>query len=193
MKKVKIKKLLILLTLVGIAGIGTTAAYFTAYDRTINQVAVGRNVTEITEDFPGPTPIPEGENLKFKKVVCVTNDSDEMISNVDCYVRVMVSFSNYDIGKAVTLTGMDTQNWIYDADDGYYYYKNILEKGKSTTPLFTGFLIEQEKVDKQYMEQIGDFHINVYEESVQKGDFSDYRSAWDYYLNPVGRLYSGEG
>lgn len=186
MRKKAIKKSLYLLALIGMVGIGTTSAYFSAYDKIDNQVAVGRNVTEIEEDFPGPTPTPVGDYLEFKKIVAISNDySGENISDVDCYVRVMVSFSNSDIGKAVSLIEMDTVNWIYHQEDGYYYYRKPLRKGETTTPLFKGFRVVQSEVDKQYLEQIGDFHINIYEESVQKGDFQDYRTAWNYYLNPI--------
>lgn len=168
-----------------IAGVGTTYAYFSDYDKTVNQFVVGRNVTEIEEDFPGPTPTPTDTGRKFKKVVQVTNNSEEEIANVDCFVRILVTFSNYDIGKAVTLIGLDTVNWIYNDTDGYYYYKKILKKGNTTTPLFTGFKIDDEKVDEQYLESIKNFQINIYEESIQSGEFTNYRTAWDYYLNPI--------
>lgn len=188
MKKKAIKKSLFILALVGVIGIGTTSAYFSAYDKMDNQVAVGRNVTEIEEDFPGPTPTPVGDDMEFKKTVVVSNNvSGEIMSNVDCYVRVMVSYSNYDIGNAVSLVGLDTVNWVYNSSDDYYYYKKSLAKGASTTPLFTGFRVEQEKLEKQYLDKIDDFHINIYEESIQKGEFEDYQSAWNYYLNPVSR------
>lgn len=185
MKKGSIKKHVILLILIGLAGIGTTTAYFTVYDAVENRVLVGRNVTEIIENFPGPTPTPAGDHLNFKKEVYITNQSEELLSNVPCYVRAMVSFSNYDIGKAVTLLGMDRERWVYNEADGYYYYKSPLAAGQSTTALFTGFSVKQSEIDKQYLEQLNDFQINVYEESIQKGDFNDYQSAWNYYLYPL--------
>lgn len=186
MRKRAIKKSLYLLAITGMIGIGTTSAYFSAYDKIDNQMAVGRNVTEIEEDFPGPTPTPAGENIEFKKTVVISNSySEENISDVECYVRAMISFSNYDIGKAVALIGMDTTNWIYHQADGYYYYKKSLKKGEVTTPLLKGFRVIQSEVDKQYLDKINDFHINIYEESVQKGEFQDYLTAWNYYLNPI--------
>ena len=187
MKNKAIKKSLYLLILAGMIGIGTTSAYFSAYDNINNQMAVGRNETEIEEYFPGPTPTPAGEDLEFLKTVVISNNnSGENMSDVECYVRAMISYSNYDIGKAISLIGLDTSNWIFNSSDGYYYYKKSLEKGESTTPLMKGFKVDQSEVDKQYLEKIGDFHINIYEESVQKGEFQDYISAWDYYLNPIG-------
>ena len=154
MKRKVIKKSLIIVIFAGIIGIGTTSAYFSAYDKVDNHIAVGRNITEIEEDFPGPTLTPVEDDLEFKKRVVVSNTtSGENISNVECYVRVMVSYSNYDIGKAVSLVGLDTTNWFYNSADGYYYYKSSLKKGSSTTALFTGFRVDQEKVERQYLDE----------------------------------------
>lgn len=186
MKEKWMQKFLVgFLGIITIAGIGTTAAYFSDYEKVVNQLVVGRNVTEIEEDFPGPTPTPTDTGTEYKKIVQVSNQSEEESTNVDCYVRVLVTFSDYDIGQAVTLIGLDTDNWIYNEADGYYYYKNILKRGCTTTALFTGFKVEDAKVDIQYLESIKNFHINVYEESVQSGGFTDYQEAWDYYLNPI--------
>lgn len=186
MKRREQKKIwLVLCIMAGLAGIGTTSAYFSDYKKISNQAAVGRNETEIVEDFPAPTPTPTENGKKFKKIVQISNDSEEGMANVDCYVRVLVTFSNYDIGQAVSFTGLDTKHWIYNDTDGYYYYKNVLKKGSMTTPLFTGVEINTEQVDTQYLSEIKNFQINVYEESVQKGEFKNYKAAWKYYLNPI--------
>lgn len=166
--------------------IGGTAAYFSDFDQVQNRVAVGRNTTEIREEFPEPPDPEDEETPEYKKTVWVTNTSPaEKEFNVDCYVRTSISYSNYDVGRAVTLLGLDTVNWIYNRADGYYYYKNILKEGESTTPLFTGFRINKQNMEPLYLDTIRDFQINVYEESVAAGIFQDYQSAWKYYLNPV--------
>lgn len=165
---------------------GSTMAYLTSYDQAENQIAVGRNETKIEEDFPTPAPIPLEENPEYQKTVWVTNQSGGQGGSVDCYVRVSLSYSNEDIGRAVVLRNLDTANWKYNGADGYYYYTKILAKGESTTPLFTGFAIEAAEVDTACRDSITDFRIQVYEESVQAGDFADYSSAWAYYANPIG-------
>lgn len=186
MKRRVVKKVgLVLGIMAGVVGIGTTSAYFSDYEKVNNQAAVGRNETEIVEDFPDPTPTPTENGKEYKKIVQISNDSEEGTANVDCYVRALVTFSNFDIGQAVTLTGLDTEHWIYDHTDGYYYYKDVLKKGSTTTPLFRGFEVNTEQVDTQYLSEWKDFQINIYEESVQKGDFEDYKAAWKYYLNPI--------
>lgn len=164
---------------------GNTMAYLTSSDQTENVVTAGRNQTEIQEDFPTPSPVPLEENPEYKKTVWVTNLPEGKGGSVDCYVRVALSYSNYDIGKAVTLRNLDTVNWKYNHRDGYYYYTKMLAEGESTTPLFTGFSINPAEVEDSYKDSITDFQIQVYEESVQAGDFQDYSSAWAYYTQPL--------
>ena len=103
----------------------------------------------------------------------------------DCYVRMSLSYSNDDIGRGVKLTGLDTANWGYNSQDGYYYYRKKISEGEKTTPLCTGFQIDPQKIDDTYRDSIKDFEINVYEEAVQAEGFSDYESAWRYFSDPV--------
>ena len=99
------------------------------------------------------------------------------------YARLSLGYSNHDIGKAVVLKNLDRINWI--KEDGYYYYRYPLKEGQSTTPLFTGFYIDFSRMDKTYLNQIAEFRIQVYEESVQAEGFSDYLSAWKYYQEQI--------
>lgn len=173
-------------------GVGSTTAYFSSYDQVRNTVAVGNHASEIEEYFPTPTPQPIEENPEFEKTVWVTNVSGgEEGFSVDCFVRVSLAFSDYDIGNAVEFKNMDMTNWNYNSEDGYYYYVKPLKEGERTTPLFTGFTIDASRVDKTYLDKMEYFSIHVYEESIQTGEFSDYRNAWDYYTNPLPEV-SGE-
>lgn len=181
-----IKKIIPLLAFSGLYLTGTTLAYFSDYETVVNQVSPGNNNTEVKEEFPDPEPKPLDENPEFSKTVWVENLSDgKPGQQVSCYVRVSLSYSNYDIGNAVSLLGLNTKDWIYDAQDEYYYYRHILPAGRKTTPLFTGFRVDSSKLDKDLKGDISEFSINVYEESVQAEGFSDYRTAWNYYLKPV--------
>ena len=174
----------------GLLCAGGTTAYLMDYDLKYNSVAVGRNTTGIREEFPAPTPVSGDENQpEYQKTVWAANQApSESVFNVDCYVRMSLSYSNYDIGRSVTLLGLDQTNWIYSQKDGYYYYRKKLKEGERTTPLFTGFRIRTEQIDPVYRDLISSFEINVYQESVQAGEFQDYNSAWNYYLNPVGTV-----
>lgn len=105
--------------------------------------------------------------------------------SADCYVRMSLSYSDDDIGRGVELLGVDKVNWVYNPGDGYYYYRNIVAEGETTTPLCTGFRINSEKIDDTYKDSLFDFEINVYEEAVHAEGFSDFESAWSYFKNPV--------
>ncbi len=178
-------KTFMLIALTGVLYMGATGAYFSSFDREVNRIAVGKNDTEIQEHFPDPPDITEQENPQYEKKVWVSNTpSGEAGFNVDCFVRASVSFSNQDVGQAVTFINLDTVNWVYDSSDGYYYYVKKLREGESTTPLFTGVSIESARIDPLYGDLYREFQITVYEESVQAGGFEDYRSAWDYYTSP---------
>lgn len=165
---------------------GTTAAYFSDCDQTVNILEPGHNTTDIEENFPSPSPRPPDENPEYSKTVWVSNGSSgETEHAVSCYVRLSLSYSHGDIAKAVNFLNFNTTDWIYNKKDGFYYYRHRLEKGEKTKPLFTGFRIDSNKISEKYKEQLSYFSIHVYEESVQAQGFSDYNSAWEYYLKPI--------
>lgn len=182
------KNLLFLAFLFSCTGlIAGTQAFLSDYDTARNPFFAGGNETEITEEFPPLTPIPVKNNPVIPKRIYVTNSSSGSEGrNVDCYVRVRLSYSDMDIGKAVAVQGLDTKNWIYQ-DDGYYYYIPILKKGSQTTALCSGFSINSKAVEDTYQDRLNQFSISVYEESVQAGDFSNWEAAWNYYDGSIGK------
>lgn len=164
-----------------ILGMGGTNAYLTSSDQAVNVIGVGKNTTTIEEEFPKPSPLPGDEDKEYSKTVWVANGTvQEKGHSVDCYVRVSLGYSNDDIGRAVVLKQLDQKNWT-KADDGFYYYKKILREGEVTTPLFSGIEVDSSKIEKAYLDQISDFEIQVYEESVQAAGFQNYESAWSFY------------
>ena len=100
-------------TLGFILGIGGTNAYLTSYDQVVNVVGVGKNTTNIVEEFPTPSPLPGDEDSELPKTVWVANGNVQgEEASVDCYVRVSLGYSNSDIGRAVTLKQIDRTNWV---------------------------------------------------------------------------------
>lgn len=165
---------------------GTTSSFFTDSQSCINSVFCGRNTTKITEEFPETDPKALEENPEYTKKVWVENTSYGISGHqADCYVRVSLSYSDYDIAQGLTLQGLNTKDWIYHVQDGYYYYRYPLKEGESTKQLFTGFQIDSSLTADAKKEGIKDFSILIYEESVQAEGFSDYQEAWNYYLNPI--------
>lgn len=180
----KIKKLFpgicICLMIAGI--ISTTAAFFTAYDRTDNLVGIGYNESVIEEEFPSPTPaIPGQDNAYTKKVTVKNNDS------VPCYIRVAVAFSDSHIGTATSLTDLNTTDWEFCPEEedsklgGYYYYKKVLAPGESSSPLFEGMNISS-NADFSFSVSGDTFDVIVYEESVQSGSYTSYIDAWNHFI-----------
>ena len=111
-------------------------------------VGVGKNTTNIVEEFPTPSPLPGDEDSELPKTVWVANGNVQgEEASVDCYVRVSLGYSNSDIGRAVTLKQIDRTNWV-EADDGFYYYKKVLREGEKTTPLFSGISVDSSKLEK---------------------------------------------
>lgn len=155
--------------------------FFSDNETRDNSFSVGSITTEIQEEFPNPSPVPIGENPSFRKKVWVC--CDDSGGQTDCYVRISLAYSDYDIGKAVVLENTDMKNWEYDSGDGCYYYKKILGAGESSTPLFTGVHIDSSSLGKTDQERLKTFEISVYQEAVQAKGFTDFREAWTYYLN----------
>lgn len=166
-----------------LAGAQGTAAYQSAFDTARNMIVPGNIETEIDEDFPDPPSIIPGQDTEISKRIWVSNSpSGKDVFSKDCFVRISLGYSNSDIGKAVILKGLDTENWIY-SDDGFYYYKKVVHEGESTTPLCSGFTVDRTKLEQTYWNLIKDFQLQVYEEAIESETFGDYRSAWEYYCS----------
>ena len=148
--------------------ITTIAAYLADGDSASNAITVGGNRISIDEIFD-PEPMIPGEDV-VKKV---------RIKNIgpnDCYVRVMAVFSDSDVGK-YTQVDWNLKDWIFNAQDGYYYYPQILENDKVTPWLCTTLTFDDDLPD----EMIKDVELIVYAESYQAEEFEQYEQAWKHY------------
>lgn len=181
MKKKKIYKIALCILGCVVIGAGICYAFYTDSDRAANVVSIGHNDSHIEESFPDPEPIAPGGGT-YEKEVTVKNES-----SVAGYVRVAVNFSDSAIGNAASFVGLDKTNWVYISANesatlgGYYYYKNVLQPGETTQPLFTGIRIGS-NLDFTYLDSGDIFDVNVYEETVQQGKFMTYREAWENFI-----------
>lgn len=155
MKKTQVLLLSLLIVLACSSGLVTLAVYKSKTDVLTNQFDIGNVTTEIEETFEKTSTATE-----FKKEPVVTNTGKN-----DCYVRVRVNASPE---KQLDITGWDTKNWVYNAEDKFYYYQKALKapegetSGDSTTPLFKLVSVKEDFVDT-----IEGFEVNVYQEAVQ--------------------------
>lgn len=160
-----------------------TRAFFSDYEQISNHTQIGFNDTEITEEFPSPEPLKPATESYAPKKVTITNTA-----SVPCYIRVSLSYSNSDIGNAVTLTNLNTSEWSYLSKEenqilgGYYYYHNPVSPGASTSWLFDGISVSQ-LANYDYIPADGSFEVMVYEESVQQGMYTSWQNAWEIFLS----------
>ena len=91
--------------------------------------------TEIRGGFSGSYTYAYGEWSVLQKEIRIGNFSGSVKGfQADCYVRMSLSYSNDDIGRGVKLTGLDTANWVYNSQDGYYTIaKNIRGRKNSSS------------------------------------------------------------
>lgn len=165
MEKKKLAVLLAVLLLAGAAASAGIYAYLSAEDSRVNRLTFGQNIIETEEEFPTPDPRP-GDSIEKK--VRVKNTGD-----VPCFVRTRILFSNGE-AEGVSTLELNTTDWTERQEDGYHYYKHILPVGASSADLLTAVKI----ADSVHLEELKDFQIIVYSESVQsegyeKGQFRE--------------------
>lgn len=194
-RHMKHKRLLIsALLIVGIAGVGSTAAVLTsATGSLVNRFGTQALQTEIVEEFPEVT-IEVDEDIV--KVVAVENKTE---SANYAYIRARLTVSPdsvlKDNGGSVVIKAGDTEittldmnavtidtqqfvttdedkqtdgTWIYCREDGFFYFTSSVAPGAQTEALISSVVIGDASEEA--------FDITVYQESVvgveQKTDLS---------------------
>lgn len=145
--QVKLKRKILLFSIVGIIislfAYGTLA-YFTAEKTTKNIITTGNIDIELHDETTGGIPFPE-EGIQgvmpgkvIDKIVYVEN-----IESNPLYTRIKIQkmISSPDNSEAILnfdkiKLNINSDYWLLK-EDGYYYYKEKLEKGEKTEPLFT--------------------------------------------------------
>lgn len=141
-----------------------TYAYLTDKDSEVNEITIGKNTTEIVEEFDPPNEIVPGTSFT-KKVEVKNTDS------VSCYIRVFCEFSDSTYADLFSLD-LNKDDWTEKQSDGYYYYKKIVKPGETTEPLFTTVTYNGSSVLNK------SFDIIINEESVQSDGYENYSDAF---------------
>ncbi len=135
-------------------GAGTSYAYLTGNDQADNYFAASETKIEIQETFP---PVPEiTPGTVITKAPRAVSSSD-----VSCYVRMMVRFSDSE-AEAFCEPLVIRQGWT-DRGDGYYYWEKEVQPGESTEALFDSVTVKKDVSS----EELKPFDILVYAEAVQ--------------------------
>ena len=173
----KHKSILFLLGILLIAVFVTNGiyAYLSDADTAENEISIGGNNIEIEEEFDPPSELLPG--LSFTKNVKVTNKGPNT-----CYVRVKAVFSDSDMEKYCDVdwniySENNVNGWIYNNEDGYYYYPASIAVSEKTTSLFTTVTMKENASASDFK----DFDILIYAESYQADGFENYEKAWEHY------------
>lgn len=131
-----------------------------------NQVFVKNNDISIVEQFD-PEPVRSVGDI-FIKEPTVKNENQTA-----CFVRIYVSYSDERAKEAFLITA-NQADWRY-GEDGFYYYKHLLEVGETTTPLFSDVKI----LDHSLWKESKTVHLDVIAESCYPyGEMES--DAWNY-------------
>ena len=173
MDKKNKSKLIALVILLLMAISMTVYAYFTGRKTVTNSIYLGYNDIEVKENYEPPLKLEAGTT--FTKEPYVLN-----AGNVACYVRIKCVISDSRIGKYLKIYYDDkkqegdhepeegdepryNEEFEYNPEDGYWYYKHVLNPNEQTPPLFNTVKIAD---DADETVQNG-FDIYVYAESIQ--------------------------
>ena len=187
-KKIRLEPIVCSILLFLITGTMGIIAYQTDKAFVQNRLLPGWNDGEIIEEFPDPPPIVPGEEGNIVKKVSVGNKA-----GVPCFVRVFLKPSNSDIPMAFLYDGKEgyhTADWVL-GEDGYYYYKYILEEGQNTSNLIDGVKIKADMELSEYWNHVKKVEILVYAETIQAKNsntgmfWNSYEEAWEYYLTTI--------
>ncbi len=143
--------------------VGTHGIYswFTDQSQRVNFLSVGMNEVEIREDFPDPELTP-GKTIK--KEAGFTNTG-----LVPMYVRAFFLFSSKEAEEGSELL-MGSSLWE-KADDGYYYYKKIVQPQESTELFLKGIHWKEQELTEG-------FDLTIYTETVQAAGHSSAKEAF---------------
>lgn len=174
---------------------GKTMAAWSAKGDTVNIITIGSVRAQIVEEYVQGQKLYPGSEVNKK--VQVTNTG-----NVDSVIRVKISKAwgdsrdengnliiNNDLPTDNILIDFDTENWYYNEEDGYFYYKSVLLPEQTTLPLFEGFTVNKDS-GNIYKNKEAD--IIVHMESIQAG--GNAVSTWGITLEDLGIVYNkGDG
>lgn len=145
-------------------GAGVSYAYLTGQQSRVNRFQAAGVEIAVKEDFDPPDKILPGQIIKKAPSVSST-------SNVPCYVRVSVRFSDSDAEKMCE--PLVTNDGWGKKEDGWYYWNEMLMPGQTTAPVF-----QQIQLRSEIQEEISDFDVFIYAEAVCCGQDSP-DAAWE--------------
>ena len=179
----KNKKLIPILTIslfLLIGAVGTTLCLLISSDAVTNKFQTGDNKIDIVEDFQEPE---NWNGDEYKKVVKISNTTNDSKSPVLVRVSIIPRWedekglpsTNLSV-DVVKLKFSEGEKWL-KGDDGYYYYKSLLQPQESTSEILKSVSLEIPENEKsKYKGKT--LKIDVNAESVQANKTA-YRLNWN--------------
>ena len=150
--------------------VGTALAYFTTYAEAAGGVALDLGFTTTT---------PEEEVSDWVKHITIRNTG-----SYDCYVRIRV-FAGAGYQEALVYSD-DNGKWTPgEAEDGYYYYSDVVAPGGET---------EELRVTVDNLDKDQDFNVIVVQECtpVQYDEDGNPYANWDLIIDSSEESYGQE-
>lgn len=187
------KKLTLIATAVALGAlvvVGATMAYFTSSDTATNVITTGNVKIEINEDTKANAAdnIVEGTIEKDKSISFKNVTPGSLLSKIPtvkntgtnpAFVRATITMHYFKDGEEISLpegtekaiVNYNSENWyMVEGDNTYFYYNGILEKDKSTEPLFT--IVE---IPSSWTNELAGITVNaeVHAEAIQSENLGD--------------------
>ena len=160
--KLKNKKTFVGIGLLLLVAVGVTYALFFTSDDFLGEYFVTKYNVVVNENIVSPTNWLPGE--KISKNISATNNGDvDAVFRVK-YVEEWEDSNGTDVTSSipsgtVTINFENQEQWVYNSNDGYYYYKFILEPNQTTSSFVSGVTLNRELNGAANCEMDGDTYV----------------------------------
>ena len=181
MRKLYVITLTVLVCVFAVSGIFAAADWYRE-DRTTNIISVGELSGDLIDIYEQENVVMPGDRVS--KVVSVKNSGTS-----DGLVRVRLESVWTDSGEETAdgqfIFDVNKENWLFDADTGYYYYLGVLAPGATTEPLLNSFSVSGPDMNNYYSYRPGSILVTM--EMVQAA--AEGISLWDRSNSDLGIEY----
>ncbi len=182
----------LLLVFVMLMSVGMTLASWKISSPALNIISMGSVTGKIIEVFEeGQTVYPASE---INKEVRVKNTG-----SADVFARVKIDkawgdqrdndgllIKDTDLSTENIIINYNSNNWLYNEEDGYYYYLGVLKPNNTTEPLFESFVVDGKTTDSSYNSKQADITVSM--ELVQAA--GNGLSYWSITSKELGVVYT---
>ncbi len=170
---------------------GMTAAAWKSQGDTINKITIASVRGQIVEEYEQNQVV--YPDATVDKIVQIANTG-----TADALPRVKIEkvwgSSRDESGRLIADPDLSTDNieieyntnqWVYNSKDGYFYYTDVLKPGDTTVSLFESFTINGENTGGEYRNKYADIIVSM--EMVQAA--GDGLSYWGTSFEDLGISY----